>query len=119
MLMRLELLRGEFAIVKLEPDAPIPLWASGGEFLSITRTPAELSIVHESREGDWRCLKVEGPLDFSLVGILASLAEPLARAGIPIFAVSTFDTDHILVKAGRADDAIVALESAGHIVTRI
>jgi len=118
MLMRLELLRGPFAIVKLEADAPIPPWASGGEFVSITRTPAELSIVSESPDGEWRCLKVEGPLDFSLVGILASLAEPLARAGIPIFAVSTFDTDHILIKADRASAAIGALESAGHTVTQ-
>jgi hypothetical protein len=116
--MRLELLSGEFAIVKLDADAAIPPWASGGELLSITRTPQELSIVYESREGEWRCLKVEGPLDFSLVGILASLAEPLARAGIPIFAISTFNTDHILVKSDSVDAAIATLESSGHIIDR-
>ena len=109
--MRVDLLSGHFAIVKLDPAVAVP-----AKFFSVTRTPEELSVVYETPEGEWRCLKVEGPLDFSLVGILASLAEPLARAGIPIFAISTFDTDHILVKCERVDAAIAALESAGHII---
>jgi uncharacterized protein len=112
--MRLQILRGEFVIEKLDATAPIPEWAIGGEFISITRTRDELSIVCESPGGGWRCLKVEGPLDFSLVGILASLADPLAKAGVPIFAISTFDTDHILVNAENLDRAIDALRSAGH-----
>lgn len=114
--MRLEILRGEFAIKKLEASAPIPVWATG-EFVSITRTREELSIVCEAPGGEWRCLKVEGPLDFSLVGILASLAEPLAKAGISIFAISTFNTDHILVNAANLDRAVEALRAAGHTIT--
>jgi hypothetical protein len=94
------------------------------EFLSITRTRDELSIVCESSripagidaEFGWRCIKVDGPLDFSLVGVLSSLAEPLARAGIPIFAISTFDTDYVLVKTANLEGAMAALESAGHAV---
>ena len=115
-MLRLELLRGKFAIVKLEADAQIPAWAAGGEFLSITRTREELSIVHEAPDGEWRSLKVEGPLDFSLVGVLASIADPLARAGVSIFAVSTFDTDYILVKAADLDRAVAALRRAGHAI---
>ncbi len=114
--MRLDVLRGDFAIVKLDAADPIPEWAAG-EFVSITRTRDELSIVCESPGGEWRCLKVEGPLDFSLVGILASLAEPLAKAGVPIFAISTFDTDYILVKADNLERAIRALRSAGHTIS--
>jgi uncharacterized protein len=129
--MRLEVLRGEFAIVRLDASAAVPPWVEPGAFSSITRTREELSIVCESSrvpagvhidndaERGWRCMKVEGPLDFSLTGVLASLAEPLARAGIPIFAISTFDTDYVLVKAAALDGAIVALESAGHTVLAV
>jgi uncharacterized protein len=133
--MRLEVLRGEFAIVRLDANAALPAWIESkvgihapAEFLSITRTREEVSIVCESSrvpaeahvdngaECGWRCLKVEGPLEFSLTGVLASLADPLARAGIPIFAISTFDTDYLLVKAGALDAAITALDSVGHVV---
>jgi uncharacterized protein len=127
--MRLEVLSGEFAIVRLDPSLDSPAWvqAEAPVFLSITRTRDELSIVCESSQvpGDlpaergWRCLKVGGPLDFSLVGVLASLAEPLARAGIPIFAISTFDTDYLLVNAEKLESAIAALESVGHVVDEI
>jgi uncharacterized protein len=125
--MRLEVLRGEFAIVRLDTTAALPGWIEAAEFLSITRTREELSIVCESSrvpaqiaaERGWRCLKVEGPLDLSLTGVLASLAEPLARAGIPIFAISTFDTDYLLVKAGNLEAGIAALESAGHVINEI
>jgi len=129
-LMRLEVLPGEFTIVRLDATAALPAWIEGAglahrsaELLSITRTREELSIVCESSrvpseipaERGWRCMKVEGPLDFALTGVLASLAEPLARAGIPIFAISTFDTDYALVKATNLEAAIAALESAGHV----
>jgi uncharacterized protein len=111
--MRLELLRSEFSISRLDADAPLPEWACG-EFLSITRTADELSIVHEGR--GFRCLKVEGPLDFSLVGILASLAATLARAEVPVFAISTFDTDYLLVRTEQMERAIAALQADGHVV---
>jgi hypothetical protein len=123
--MRLEVLRGEFAIVRLEASASVPAWVEPSEFLSITRTSEELSIVCESSrvplesaaERGWRCMKVDGPLEFSLTGVLASLADPLARAGIPIFAISTFDTDYLLVKTATLEAAVAALESVGHVVS--
>ena len=95
-----------------------------GELFAITRTPDELSIVcsqanvppNTFSEPDWRALKVSGPLDFSLTGILASLASPLAQAGISIFALSTFDTDYLLVKSGALDRAVEVLRRAGHAV---
>ena len=107
---------------RLPPDAAIPAWAAGGTFSSITRTPDELSIVCEERlapddgksEGGWRALQVAGPLDFALVGILAAIAAPLAEAGVSIFAVSTFDTDYVLVKESNLARAIDALRDAGH-----
>ncbi len=132
--MRLDLLPGEFAVVRLDASAAVPAWlepesrisasAQPAEFLSITRTREELSIVCESSrvpaeiaaERGYRCMKVEGPLDFSLVGVLASLAEPLARAGIPILAISTFDTDYLLMKAANIEAATAALESVGNVV---
>lgn len=106
----------------MDPDAPVPAWASQGEFFAIARSEDELSIVCESRrvpqgilcEGHWRVLKVAGPLDFFLVGVLASLAATLADADVSIFAISTFDTDYLLLKADRLDDAVAALQGAGH-----
>ena len=122
--MRLQLLPGEFAICRLPPHQPVPDWAAGS-FCSITRTAEELSIVCEQHrpppnattEPGWRALKVEGPLDFALTGILASLAGPLAAAGIPIFALSTFDTDYVLVKHHNLPAALAALSEAGHEIT--
>lgn len=67
-----------------------------------------------SHETGWRCLKVSGPLDFGLTGILASLAAPLAAAKIPIFAISTFDTDYVMVKAEHLARALEVLRAAGH-----
>lgn len=110
---------GTFAICRLDSDAPIPEWAHIG-FFSITRTPDELSIVCKEEivpegvtgEKGWRCLQVMGPLDFALTGILASLAAPLAEAGISIFAISTYDTDYFLVK--ELNRAIAVLSNSGH-----
>ena len=92
---------------------------------SVTRTAAELSIVAPSAavppevraERDWRALRVAGPLDFALTGILASLAAPLADAGVSIFALSTYDTDYVLVRHPQLDVALAALRAAGHTVT--
>jgi hypothetical protein len=110
------------AICRLDPGAALPDWAGGGRFVSITRTPAELSIVCAAHvvpaaiqaERDWRALQVAGPLDFTLTGILAALAQPLAEAGISIFALSTYDTDYLLVRAHALERAIAALTAAGH-----
>jgi len=119
----LSLLPGHFAVCRLSAADPVPAWASG-LFVSITRTAAELSIVcaqehvpaDAKHEPDWRILEVAGPLDFSLTGILAAIATPLAAAGISIFAVSTFDTDYVLVKHASLACAADALRAAGHAV---
>jgi uncharacterized protein len=120
--LNLSVLPGEFAICRLEPRAAIPGWASAaGFFIAITRTEDELSIVCSETKvpGDvksdrgWRCLKVEGPLDLSLTGILASLLRPLAEARINIFAISTYDTDYVLVKEEKLAQAKEALLQSG------
>lgn len=124
-LVPLELLPDSFAVCRLEPDAPLPTWA-GGRFMTVSRTPDELSVTlpeyivppEVRAERGWRLLKVRGPLDMALVGILASLAVPLARANISIFAISTYDTDYLLVRARQLEAAIAALEQAGHPVAR-
>jgi hypothetical protein len=120
--LALTILPGIYAVSRLPAPEPIPDWALGDRFLSITRTDEELSILCPQdnvpdgvrRESSWRCLKVEGPLSFSLTGVLASLLVPLAEAGVGVFTVSTYDTDYILVKADALKEAINALLAAGH-----
>jgi hypothetical protein len=120
--LTLELLSDIFAVTRLAPDAPVPGWAEKGIFITITRTPEELSIVCPevtvpdgvNAQRGFHCLKVLGPLDFALTGILASIAVPLAQAGISIFAISTYDTDYILLPAGELEAAIKVLSQAGH-----
>ena len=93
-----------------------------GAFFSVTRTPAELSAVCDvaavppgvKSEGPWSVLAVRGPLDLNMTGVLAALAAPLATAGISIFAVSTYDTDYVLVRSHDLDRAIRTLREAGH-----
>ena len=116
-----------YAICRLGPDAKIPDWARGEEFLCVTRTASELSIVCEDSdvpaknhaERGRRLLRIEGTLAFSLSGVLASVVSPLADAQISIFAVSTYDTDYLLVREADLNRAVAALESAGHTVKRI
>lgn len=111
-----------YAVVRLAPAHPLPAWASVGGFTSITRTSDELSIVcpAENLPGDfpaqprWICLKLEGPFPFSLTGVLLSFIEPLSNRGIPIFAISTFDTDYVLIQEEFAALALDALQRAGH-----
>ncbi len=120
--LTLSLLLDRFAICRLPATAATPEWATRGEFFSITRTTDELSIVCRQNEvpeltaceRDWRALKIAGPLDFALKGILASLAAPLAAADISIFVISTFDTDYLLVKAEALETAVTTLIRAGH-----
>ncbi len=123
--MDLELLSGRLSICRLDSRAPLPDWAASAPGLtSITRTSDELSIVCAGNvippgiacEADWRVLKIQGPLDFALTGVLASIAEPLSRAGIAIFAISTFDTDYVMVKESAVQAAMQALRAAGHLV---
>ncbi len=118
----LSILPTRLAVCRLERDAPIPAWSLSGAFYTLSRTPDELSIVCPESvvpigtraESGWRALKVAGHLDFTLTGILAGLAGALAQAGISLFAISTFDTDYILVKENDLPQAIRALEQAGH-----
>ena len=104
----------------------MPAWAEEGRFSSITRTPTELSIVCESRlvpthitpTVDWMWLEVEGPLSFSLVGVLAELTAPLAEAGVSVFPIATHDTDHLLIQSQEEQIAREALTKAGHEIER-
>jgi hypothetical protein len=116
--------RGTFAVCKLPPGSPVPPWATAGDLFSLTRTPDELSLVCRQEavpegvvcERGWRCLRVAGSMPFTLVGVLAALTTPVARAGVGVFALSTFDTDYLLVKAADWEKAIAALRAAGHVV---
>ncbi len=123
-MLTLSILPDPLAICRLGPAEDVPEWAMVGEFVSITHTSDELSIVCAAEhvppdvkaDRDWRALKVEGPLDLALTGILASLADPLAGAQINLFAVSTYDTDYLLVKEHRLTQACEVLRRAGHAV---
>jgi hypothetical protein len=126
--LTLSVLPGRFAVCRLDPGAGLPAWAleAGEGFLAVSRTPEETSVVcpealvppGTTHEGGWRAIKVEGPLDFALTGVLVSVAAPLAEAEVPIFAVSTYDTDYVLVRKGRLEDAVEALVHARHEVRR-
>lgn len=113
---------GSFAICRLPAEQPVPAWALRGQFFSVTSTADELSIVCPqsqvpadiAHDGHWACLKLAGPFSFSETGILSSFVRPLAEQAIPIFAVSTFDTDYVLVKDDWLDKAVGALREAGH-----
>ncbi len=120
--LKLRVLPHRYALCKLDAGAPIPEWVGGGDFVSITKSADELSIIDvesgvpvdvESDRG-WRCLKVDGPLAFTMIGILASLATPLADGGISLLSVSTYDTDYLLVKEANLDDALAILRREGH-----
>lgn len=120
----LQTVPGRFAVCRLDLDDPIPAWATAKGFCSITRTQDELSVVCQEDvvpagvrcEKGWRCLRVAGAIDFSAIGVLASLVAPLAQAGVSVFAVSTFDTDYLLVKEDAFAAACAALREAGHTV---
>ena len=115
-------LPGPYVVVRFPPDEPVPTWASKGEFTSISRSLDELSIVcpAENLPHDveaklhWICLRLEGPFAFSLTGVLLAFIEPLSSKGIPIFAVSTYDTDYVLIQEEWIGEALNALRQAGH-----
>lgn len=115
---------GEYVVLRLAADAPVPvaLLAPTDGFVSLTRTGDELSVVcqvsaavpADRSEPGWRLLTVRGPFEFTLTGIMSALASALAGAGVSLFALSTYDTDHLLVKDADLDRAIRALREAGH-----
>jgi hypothetical protein len=117
------LLAAPLAICRLEPEAAVPEWvARSGAFSAVSRSPEELSLVVEQAvvppgvrcHRGYRAFRVAGTLAPDLIGIMASIANPLAQAGIPIFAVSTYDTDYVLVREADLPRARAALEAAGH-----
>jgi|SRR6267143_4117227 len=124
--LELSLLPERCAISRLAAASPIPDWATQGSFFSVTRTGDELSVVTElsfvpvgvQSQAGWRVLKVHGPFVLSEIGVLASLAAPLAEAKVSLFAVSTFETDYLLVASETLPAAIAALERAGHSIQR-
>jgi hypothetical protein len=127
-LVPLEVLNDHLAICRSDTDEPLPRWAKAppGEFFSVTRTRDELSVIiansrapREAKcERDWRLLMVKGPLDFNQVGIIAGLSGTLANAGVSIFALSTYDTDYIMVKQPDLERALAALRQAGYPVSQ-
>ena len=120
--LTLDVLPGPLAIARLDPGAAVPAWATAGVPASITRTTGELSVVCPQelvpaavrQVGGYRALAVRGPLDFALTGIVSGLTTALAHAGVPVFVISTFDTDLVLVPGERLGDAVAALHEAGH-----
>lgn len=122
--LTMEILEGTYGVCRLNNTSAIPTWVSHSKFNSITLTEDELSIVCEMShipkdivcEGDWKVLKVKGPLDFALTGILANISTILADSDISLFAISTYDTDYILVKNNDLDQSIEALTKHKHII---
>lgn len=123
----LTILKEQYAICRLEPTLPTPAWATGGPFVSITRTDAELSIVCPEAalpavgvpgaERGWAGIKIVGPLDFGLTGIIAELTGVLAAIGITVFVVATYDTDYVFVRHESLERATRALTLEGYTIT--
>jgi len=124
--MNILVLNKQYAIYKFRQVSDIPGWLSASDFYSITRTKDEVSVVafqNDSVSHDiicnnrWRIFKIVGPLDFSLIGIIAEISSILSAIKIPIFALSTFDTDYFLVRQAYLDLAIDALQIKGHTIS--
>jgi len=123
--MRLRLLAETYSICQLDCQAPVPDWAIG-PFVSVTRTVEELSIVCPHRQvpasvksaGQWCCLHLPGPFEFSEVGIIAAVVTPLAKAGVPVFVISTFNTDWLLIQESFQEQAVSVLQAAQYEIER-
>lgn len=113
---------GDYVVLRLPSDAPAPDFGLTDGLVSVTRTadelsvlcPAELAVPADQEESGWRLLTVRGPFEFALTGIMAALSSALAAAGVSLFALSTYDTDHLLVKNVDLARAVAALSEAGH-----
>jgi hypothetical protein len=124
-LLSLTVLQPLLAIVRFPPRSGLPWWAATSSFLSFTRTLDEDSLVceearvpeRETAQRGFRAMRVNGTLPFHLTGVLASLTTPLADAAVPVFVVSTYDTDYLLVEESVLPKAIEALRKAGHTVS--
>lgn len=117
--LRIVAMPGAYTVCRFPPTDPVPTWVAG-PFTSVTRTPAELSVVCRTErvpaevpgEDGWRCFVLDDTFDLSLVGVLHAVTEPLAAAGVPLFTIATYDTDYVLVR--RFEAAVEALRAAGH-----
>lgn len=122
--LHLTVIHDRLAICRLPAGVDVPAWADDGGFSSVTRTPEETSVVCReanvpealAAERGWRAVRVRGPLDFGMTGVVAALVQPLAEARIPVFVLSTYDTDYLLVPSRHLDAALDALAAAGHTV---
>lgn len=116
--MKLKILENKLKVLKMKNDSKVPELVLNQSFYSITRTDEELSIVLDENidvesdivEYNWRAIKIEGILDFSLIGILSTISKILAMANIGIFVISTYNTDYILVKEEKLEKAIIVLK---------
>jgi len=119
--MHLQLLPETYSVCQLNSQAPVPDWASGS-FVSITRTAEELSIVCPQQqvpdgvksEDQWCCLRLAGSFPFSEVGVIAAVVAPLADSGVPVFVISTFNTDWLLIQKSFQEQAVAVLRAAQH-----
>jgi hypothetical protein len=123
MIHNLKVLQKKFSILKFQPDSVLPEWIYLSEFYSITKTREELSVVTVQPDSfkenitcskDWRVLKIMGPLDFSLIGVIADISNILKDARVPIFSISTYNTDYILVKEKDLDVTIKSLRDKNY-----
>ena len=120
--LRLSVLEHRLAVCRLEPNSEIPAWATVDPFFCVTRTTDEFSVVcPEERvpvgitcERGWRALRLEGPFEFGMTGLLTSVAVPLAEIGVSILAIATYETDYLLVQESQLDLATEALRERGH-----
>jgi len=124
--LQLSLLDEVYGICVFQNNAPIPEWAVTASLCSITRTKKELTIVCPQNiipvdiehNRNWRCFRIDGSFEFNQIGVISSLAAPLAQAGISIFVVSSYDTDYILVKEEKVEQVIAVLSDNGHLIAR-
>ena len=120
----LEQAAGEYAVSRLDATAPIPAWADGDGFVSISRSRQELSIVCAAArvppgtvsEKEWSCWRFVGPFAFGATGIVLSVVRPLSLGGLGVFVISTYDGDHLLLKTQDLPAAVQLLEAAGHVL---
>ncbi|WP_108781414.1 ACT domain-containing protein [Pontivivens insulae] len=123
--LRIEAVPGLYAVARLPADAAIPDWINGPGFQSVTRSDDELTLVccqdripgHFEMERDWHCIRTVGPFPFDAAGVVASLIAPLSENGIGVFVICTFDGEHVLISARKAELAMDCLSAAGHSVT--
>ena len=124
--MNLIILKKRYSIYKFKSDCVLPGWVYLSDFYSITKTKDELSVIAIQTDSisekitcskDWRILKVVGPLDFSLIGIIAGISIILKEKKISIFTISTYDTDYILVKQNKLNIGIKALRDKKYTIS--